>query len=52
MSRMSDLWINISEMLERGVEPDQVSTMFHVPIEWVIEAQKEMGFNEPEEEYE
>lgn len=38
MSRMSDLDIEMQEMLERGVGIDDVATYFNVPIEWVWQA--------------
>jgi hypothetical protein len=38
MSRMSDLDIEMQEMLERGVCIDDVAAHFDVPIEWVWQA--------------
>lgn len=35
MSRMSDLDIEMQEMLERGVAVDDVAAYFNVPVEWV-----------------
>lgn len=38
MSRMSDLDIEMQEMLERGVGIDDVAAYFNVPVEWVWQA--------------
>ena len=42
MSRMSDLWITISEMLEEGMEPLQVANLLGVPIQWVLDVEASM----------
>jgi hypothetical protein len=42
MSRMSDLWIVISENLERGYTVAEVAQMMHVPVEWVAEVKESM----------
>lgn len=53
MSRMSDILIEISEMLEKGVEPEQICNVLHVPIDWVAYVEKEMMHSSPtQEEYE
>ena len=38
MSRMSDLYTEMQEMLERGSSVEDVSDFFEVPVEWVQEA--------------
>ena len=38
MSRMSDLYTEMQEMLERGSSVEDVSDFFNVPVEWVQEA--------------
>ena len=38
MSRMSDLYTDMQEMLERGSSVEDVSDFFNVPVEWVQEA--------------
>lgn len=38
MSRMSDLYTEMQEMLERGSSVEDVSDFFNAPIEWVQEA--------------
>ena len=38
MSRMSDLYTEMQEMLERGASVEDVSDFFNAPIEWVQEA--------------
>lgn len=38
MSRMSDLYIDMQEMLERGSSVEDVSDFFDVPVQWVQEA--------------
>ena len=38
MSRMSDLYTDMQEMLERGSSVEDVSDFFNVPVEWVEEA--------------
>jgi len=38
MSRMSDLYTDMQEMLERGTSVEDVSDFFNVPVEWVQEA--------------
>jgi hypothetical protein len=40
MSRMSDLHIEISEMLENGYDAEDTASCLGVPIEWVLAAQK------------
>ena len=38
MSRMSDLYTDIQEMLMGGTSVEDVSDFFNVPVEWVQEA--------------
>jgi hypothetical protein len=38
MSRMSDLDLDMQEMLERGSSIEDVADFFNVPIEWAQEA--------------
>lgn len=38
MSRMSDLDIEMQEMLERGSSVEAVAEYFHVPVSWAEEA--------------
>ena len=38
MSRMSDLYTDMQEMLERGSSVEDVSDFFDVPVQWVQEA--------------
>jgi hypothetical protein len=38
MSRMSDLDIEMQEMLERGSSVEDVASYFNVPIDWVYQA--------------
>ena len=38
MSRMSDLDIEMQEMLERGSSVEDVAQFFEVPLEWVEQA--------------
>lgn len=38
MSRMSDLDIEMQEMLERGASVEDVASFFDVPVEWAEEA--------------
>jgi len=53
LSRMSDLDIEMQEMLERGVSIDDVASHFNVPIEWVwqsyanlLQASAELWFDD------
>ena len=38
MSRMSDLDIEMQEMLERGISVEDVASFFDVPLDWVEQA--------------
>ena len=40
MSRMSELHIEISEMLENGYDADDISVVLGVPIDWVTKVAK------------
>jgi hypothetical protein len=40
MSRMSELHIEISEMLENGYDAEDTASCLGVPLEWVLAAQK------------
>jgi hypothetical protein len=42
MSRMSDLDIEMQEMLERGSSVEDVADYFNVPIDWVWQAYSNM----------
>jgi hypothetical protein len=53
MSAMSQISLEIQEMLEQGHHPRAVSFSLEVPLEWVYDAldQVERSHNEPEAEY-
>lgn len=35
MSRMSDLWIEIQELLEDGADPLFIAEKLQVPVDWI-----------------
>lgn len=54
MARMSDLIIDIEEMLREGYSKDEVATKFGVPYEWVKEVYYAMDhyYNDGSEQFE
>lgn len=35
MAKMGDLWIEIVELLENGMDPLEIAERLSVPVEWV-----------------
>lgn len=44
MSKMSELHIEIQEMLLNGYDTDDIALMLTVPHEWVIQVAKDTGY--------
>ena len=44
MSKLSDLSVQIQEMLESGMEPETIARVLEVPVSWVfVELDLEIG---------
>lgn len=48
MARMSELMIDVEEMLRDGFTADEVATKLGVPFQWVKEVEYAMDFTENE----
>jgi uncharacterized protein (DUF488 family) len=44
MSKMSELHIEIQEMLLNGYDTDDIALMLTVPLDWVIQVAKDTGY--------
>ena len=44
MSKMSEMYIEIAEMLENGYDADDISVILGVPIDWVQTVAKNTEF--------
>lgn len=42
MSKMSDMWVSIEELLRTGMVEFMIAERLHVPIEWVYSVAEEM----------
>ena len=42
MSKMNELHLTITEYLEQGDNPYRVASVLSVPVEWVLEIEKEV----------
>jgi hypothetical protein len=45
MSKMSDLILDIQDLLEQGFSPQTISDRLGVPHQWVLEIQESMNQN-------
>ena len=45
MSKMSEMYIEIAEMLENGYDADDISVILDVPIDWVQTVAKNTEFD-------
>ena len=52
MSKMSDLYIDIQEMLDSGYSMDQIVEKTGAPYDWVVEVQNSMEAYVMENDYE
>lgn len=46
MAKMSDLWIEVEELLRNGNSVDEIVEMVGVPVDWVLTVQDSMDFVE------
>lgn len=42
MSKIKDMLIDIQDLLEQGMEPNDIARILQVPVNWVYEAQSIM----------
>lgn len=47
MSKMSDISIDIQDMLEEGVHPTKIAKALKVPLSWVYDTLEMMESSEP-----
>ena len=46
MSKMSDLDLDIRELLEANIDVRSISRILEIPVEWVLATEEDMGFDE------
>ena len=52
MGRMSDMMIEVSELLERGVAPHKIAEYLDIPQDWVYQLNQRFNLVELDLEYE
>lgn len=50
MSKMSEVFSDILELLQEGVSPEEVAQIYDIPLEWVIPMYVSLTDGEPYED--